>query len=153
MLPSRVSGAEMSGRKSKAVVDTGVLISAFDFGGIPLRAVQRAFAYCNLYVSQDLLVEYRGVPVALESSGKINHQQFKALISGIAAFTAKTAIVYPRKKFLVCRDPKDNIVIECCHAASADILITGDKDLLEQKNLSFHLDILTPKQFLLQAII
>ena len=143
----------MSGRKSKAVIDTGVLISAFAFGGIPLRAVQRAFACCNLYVSQDLLAEYRGVPVALDSCGKIDHLQFRALISGIAAFTAKTAIVYPEKKFFVCRDPKDNIVLECCHAASADILISGDKDLLEQKDLSFHLDILTPKQFLLRAIV
>jgi uncharacterized protein len=142
----------MSGRKNKAVIDTGVLISAFAFGGIPLRAVKQAFASCHLYVSQDLLVEYRGVPVALESSGKIDHKQFKALISGIAAFTAQTAIVYPQKKLLVCRDPKDNIVLECCHAATADILITGDKDLLEQKNLSFDLDILTPRQFLLKAI-
>lgn len=141
----------MSGRKSKAVIDTGVLISAFAFGGLPLRAVQRAFACCNLYVSQELLVEYRGVPVALESSGKIDHQQFRALISGIAAFTAKTAIVYPVKKLLICRDPKDNIVLECCHASSADILITGDKDLLEQKDISFKLDILTPRQFLLRA--
>ena len=63
----------MSGRKSKAVVDTGVLISAFAFGGIPLRAVQRAFACCNLYVSQDLLVEYRGVPVALAKSVAVPH--------------------------------------------------------------------------------
>jgi putative PIN family toxin of toxin-antitoxin system len=138
-------------KKNKAVIDTGVLISAFAFGGIPLRAVKKAFESCHLYVSQDLLVEYRGVPIALESAGKIDHQQFKALISGIAAFTAKTAIVYPKKKLLICRDPKDNIVLECCHAASADILISGDKDLLEQKDLSFNLEILTPRQFFLKS--
>lgn len=142
----------MPGRKNKVVIDTGVLISAFAFGGIPMRTVKRAFASCHLYVSQEILSEYRSVPVALEASGKINHEQFKALISGLAAFTAKTLIVYPKKKMPVCRDPKDDIFLECCYAASADMLISGDKDLLDQKNLPFDLTILTPKQFLLRVV-
>jgi len=85
----------------------------------------------------------------LREAGKIDHQQFKALIAGIAAFTAKTVIVYPKKKIKISRDPKDNIVLECCFAASADILITGDKDLLELTSLPFVLSTVNPRQFLM----
>ncbi|NIQ06223.1 MAG: toxin-antitoxin system toxin component, PIN family protein, partial [Candidatus Korarchaeota archaeon] len=28
-------------------------------------------------------------------------------------------------------DPKDDMLLECCAAAEADLLITGDKDLLD----------------------
>ena len=40
------------------------------------------------------------------------------------------------------------MLLECCLAAKAKILITGDKDLLDIKNLPFDLKILTPKKFL-----
>ncbi len=86
----------MHRERNKAVVDTGVLVSAFAFGGVPRQALKKAFKECNLYVSRELLTEYRDVPVALAAAGKIDHQQFKALIAGIAAFTAKTVIVYPK---------------------------------------------------------
>ena len=48
------------------MIDTGVLVSAFAFGGIPERAVKKAFADAELFVSPDLLREYRDVPLALE---------------------------------------------------------------------------------------
>ena len=32
-----------------------------------------------------------------------------------------------------CRDPKDDYLLELAHISNADILITGDKDLLEMK--------------------
>jgi putative PIN family toxin of toxin-antitoxin system len=79
---------------------------------------------------------------------KINKEQFKTLISGIAAFVSNAVVVSPRKKLFLCRDPKDNLVLECCLEVEADILITGDKDLLEIKNLPFKLKILTPRMYL-----
>ena len=39
------------------------------------------------------------------------------------------------------------MLLECCLAAKAKILITGDKDLLDIKNLPFDLKILTPQKF------
>jgi predicted nucleic acid-binding protein len=53
----------------------------------------------------------------------------------------------------ICRDEKDNMVLECCIAADADFLITGDKDLLEieesvLRNVSSKLKIISPKGFL-----
>ena len=39
-------------------------------------------------------------------------------------------IVHPRKTIKACRDPKDNMVLECAVAGNADFIVTGDRDLL-----------------------
>lgn len=88
------------------------------------------------------------MPLALESAGKIDHVQLKALIAGIAAFVSSAQLVYPRQKIRICRDAKDNMVLECCLAAKADVLITGDKDLLEIEALPFDLVIVAPGSFI-----
>jgi predicted nucleic acid-binding protein len=48
----------------------------------------------------------------------------------------------------VCRDPEDDMLLECCIAAKVRILITSDKDLLETENLPFELKIVTPREFI-----
>jgi putative PIN family toxin of toxin-antitoxin system len=88
------------------------------------------------------------VPLALEAEGKIDHIQLKALISGIATFVTRAKIVHPTKRLSVCRDPKDNIILNCCLSAGADILITGDRDLIEITGLPFDLKIITPNEFI-----
>lgn len=42
-------------------------------------------------------------------------------------------MVIPKKRLSLCRDKEDDMVLECCLSADADILITGDKDLLEME--------------------
>jgi putative PIN family toxin of toxin-antitoxin system len=126
------------------------LVSAFVFGGIPEKSVKKAFAETDLYVSPALLKEYRDVPLALEAEGKLTPLQLKALISGLAAFVTRAIIVHPRLKISICGDPADNMLLECCFESKADILISGDRDLLDIKVLPFHLKILTPKKFLEQ---
>ena len=128
-------------------MDTGVLVSAFAFGGIPEKAVKRAFAEAELFVSPDLLKEYRDVPLALEGEGKLTHGQLKALISGLAAFVTRAILVNPRRKLSICRDAEDNMLLECCLEAKARFLVSGDKDLLDLRDLPFDLRVLTPRQF------
>jgi predicted nucleic acid-binding protein len=47
----------------------------------------------------------------------------------------------------VCRDPDDDRILECALAASAEVIVTGDRDLLD---LGAFRDtpIMTPRQFL-----
>jgi len=85
--------------------------------------------------------------LALRTEGKIDDKQLKALISGIATFATRVKIVRPVKKLSVCRDIKDNMILECCLAGGVDFLITGDKDLLVILELPFTLRILTPSEF------
>jgi putative PIN family toxin of toxin-antitoxin system len=95
-----------------------------------------------------LLQEYRETPVKLEKQRKITHQQMQALIAGIAAVVSHAKIVYPTEKLALCRDPEDDMVLECCHAAKAKMLITGDKDLLEIDDLPFELRVMPPQSFI-----
>ena len=63
----------------------------------------------------------------------------------------------PAKKFMknivvdtktsLCRDRKDNIVLECAAAVKADFIVTGDKDLLCLK-IFRKTRIVPPKKFL-----
>ncbi len=135
-------------KRNSAVVDTGVLISAFVFGGVPLRAAQKAFSDSLIFVSPQLLLEYREAPLALHAGKKINDVQLRALLSGIAAFVSVAKVVYPEKRIDLCRDKEDNMLLECCMAAGANYLITGDKDLLSLGKLPFPLTIMTPRMFL-----
>ncbi|MFQ5781133.1 MAG: putative toxin-antitoxin system toxin component, PIN family [Nitrospiria bacterium] len=139
--------------RDKVVVDTGVLISAFVFGGVPENAIKKAFATAEIWVSPQLLKEYRETPFALKTDGKITNVQLKALLSGIASFVVRAGVIIPETKLSLCRDEGDNMVLECCLAAKADFLISGDNDLLELeedtlKTAIAKLRILSPRAFL-----
>jgi len=129
-----------------------VLVSAFAFGGTPRTAVRKAFSECEIYVSPELLQEYRSVPSFLLANRKIDFDQFRALIAGIATVVSVAEMVSPRERFKVCRDPKDDMVLQCCHAGRAEYLVTGDRDLLSIMGLSFALKILTPAGFLKELL-
>jgi putative PIN family toxin of toxin-antitoxin system len=106
------------------------------------------------WISPLLLQEYRETPQELFSQGKINRAQYQALLTGLASFVACAQLVRPRQHISICRDPEDNMVLECCRAAQAHFLITGDKDLLELESRQSEsvrlkrLYILTPRAFL-----
>ena len=124
-----------------------MLVSAFVFGGIPEKTVKKAFLEAEIFVSPSLLKEYRDIPLALNAVGKIDHVQLKVLVSGIASFVSKADVVYPQTNVAICRDMGDNMLLECCLAARAEFLITGDKDLLTIENLPFEVRILTPRRY------
>lgn len=110
-------------------------------------AVKKAFAECRVIVSPQILTEYRSIPLALKTSGKITSAQFKALVAGIAAFVAGAHVVTPRRSIRICRDPYDDMLIECCVEAKAAILLSGDKDLLSLTDTFPWLKIMRPKVF------
>ena len=146
--PSRRSGGRPTRARSRVVLDTGVLVSAFAFGGVPAKAVRKACLEADLFVSPDLLKEYREVPGELAASGKITPAQYKALIAGIASVVASACVVRPRKRLKICRDPSDDMVVNCCLAAGADTLVSGDRDLLEIPRTAVRFLIVTPAVFL-----
>ena len=79
------------------------------------------------------------MPIDLEASEKITREQTTALVAGIAAFVSEAYLCNPKKSLLICRDPEDNMILECCLAARAELLITGDRDLLEISRTSLRL--------------
>lgn len=135
------------------VVDTGVLISAFIFGGIPEVAMKKAFNESEIWVSPQILKEYRDTPFELINEGKITSLQLKSLVSGIASFISKAHVTVPTQNFFIYRDEMDNVILDCCFSANVDFLITGDKDILEIEESKLKIElpklkIVSPRIFL-----
>lgn len=133
-----------------------MLISAFAFGGVSERVIKKVFTEAEIWVSPQLLKEYRETPFELKVMNKINDDQLKSLLSGIAAFVVNARVTIPKKRLSLCRDVEDNTIFECCLAANADFLITGDKDLLQIEKTTLkaeipRLRIVSPRIFLSRA--
>ena len=126
------------------VVDTNVWISALIFGkpgNVPARAIRKAVTEDTLATSLDMLHELRrilsqkyGWPV-----GRISTQ--------LEQFFSDALIVTLQHNVHICRDPKDNMFLECAALSSADVILTGDKDLLTLCSYA-GASILTPSQYI-----
>ena len=72
----------------------------------------------------------------------------------IAMLQARAAFVTPATDFPHCRDPKDDMIIATAIAARADFIVTTDRDLLGDANLTarlrdeWHIDVVEPSEFL-----
>ena len=78
------------------------------------------------------------------NDGKITKEEIDELTEHISRKAQK---VESTAKIDICRDPKDNIVLECAAAGKADFIVTGDKDLLALKSFR-KIRIITPRKFL-----
>ncbi len=109
------------------VLDTNVWISALLFSSpdsIPVRALQRAVREDVLATSPELREEtYRIL------TEKFLWTQDRADVL-LDRFLARSFTVRLTHTTTICRDPKDNMFLECAALAKADFLVAGDKDLL-----------------------
>ena len=76
------------------------------------------------------------------------------MLVGIASFVEDAKVIHPKKSLSICRDIEDNIILDCCLEAKADLLVTGDKDFLEIRAEDLKaiglgkLKILTPRDYI-----
>lgn len=116
----------------KVVIDTNVLVSAVLRDRAPEAVIlfvleQDGFTWI---VSEDILTEYRNV-LARKRLGipELIQQRWLRLISTLASIiTVDQTISFPR-------DPKDAKFLACALSASADFVITGDRDFSEAQRL------------------
>jgi putative PIN family toxin of toxin-antitoxin system len=110
----------------KVVFDTNVLVSAVVFpGGRAESALVRVIEeHDRLFISKPLLDELLAVLARKFSRDAEELARVALLLSE----TAET--VRPRARLRVVRDEPDNRVVECAVASHADLLVTGDKELL-----------------------
>lgn len=109
----------------KIVLDTNVLISAIFWGGKPIRIFDLITENkVSLYATAEIMREYFRV---IEKIGK-NQDSFvnswKMKLMDIVKIVETTICVKD------CRDPKDNMFLECALATYSQIIVSGDKDLL-----------------------
>lgn len=127
----------------RAVVDTNVLISGLIWGGTPKRCFDK-FRYENSYqliFSPELVHEFR---TKLLKKFQLPSQKVNLWVKELTQYSEFINPTYVTK---ICRDPKDNMLLDTAHSGQANFIVTGDKDLLTLKSFK-HIEIVSPKSFL-----
>jgi uncharacterized protein len=131
--------------KPKVIVDTNILVSILK-GSVHLAPIYAAFRNEKfiLVVNQPLLKEL--AYVLSRPRLKINSADTRELFRVI-----KLKAIYDKNlsgvRITVCRDPKDNFILELAAHANTDFIVTGDKDLLELSKYQ-SCAIVTPRKFI-----
>ena len=107
------------------MIDSNIWISALFFGGMPEQVIKKAVREGGIIaICAEIEAEVREVAA----------RKFKQRLSVIMPYFSillQEALQTPiHNTVKVCRDPKDNMVLECAKNAAASLIITGDKDLL-----------------------
>jgi len=130
--------------KTKAALDTNILISALGWKGNPKQVLEKIVkGEIELVISDEQFAELSEV-LEYPKFGFTEEQKgrFKALILELATF------IKPLEKINVIKeDPDDNIILECAATGNADYIVTGDPHLLALKEFR-GIKIVTAKRFL-----
>lgn len=109
----------------KIVIDTNVLVSGLIWGGRPGKIVELVVTQnFEAYASEKMMHEYFRILERLTRNNTPIINQWKMFL--LDAMT----IIETEEFISECRDPKDNMFLECAIASDAKIIISGDSDLL-----------------------
>ncbi|XZN91863.1 MAG: putative toxin-antitoxin system toxin component, PIN family [Microcoleus sp.] len=130
---------------NRFVVDTNVLISALLFkNSVPFRAIELAEKQGIILYSEATLNELEQV---------LNRKKFNKYLSledrqvFLLKFISASELVSITEKISVCRDEKDNKFLELAVSGNANVIVTGDLDLLVLNPFQ-AVEIVTPDIFI-----
>ncbi|MFZ0395326.1 MAG: putative toxin-antitoxin system toxin component, PIN family [Terracidiphilus sp.] len=131
--------------RPRAALDTNLYISyLIRDKSVPGQAVVKAWDECTLLISEETFEELRTVVARPKFSRYIRSEIETPFLDQVWAISELVAIPSPIR---ACRDPRDDKFLELAVHGRADLLLTGDADLLALH--PFHgVTILTPAAFL-----
>ena len=110
----------------KVVFDTNIFISAFVIPGS-----QAENAVLRIIEGRDVLLLSKGILDELLTVLSTKFSRDKEEISRVAVILSEIAEwVVPSEKIKVLNDDPDNRILECAVSGNADVIVTGDKQLL-----------------------
>jgi len=125
----------------KVFLDTNVLVSAFATRGLSADLVRYVLAEHELLVGEIVLEELARI---LEHKIRLPHDVTMGILG---LLREQTVIPMPSEPSpLGIRDPDDRWILASATTGGAEVLVTGDRDLLECAAQA-PLPILTPRQF------
>ena len=129
------------------VLDTNTIISALLVrASLPRQAFDHALAHGTVLVSEHTIAELTDV---LQRTRFDRYIRLERRIQFLAGFVQATMVITITETITDCRDPKDNKFLEVAVCGHADVIVTGDQDLL-----ALHpyrgIAIITPRDFLTQ---
>jgi len=124
------------------VFDSGVWISALRFAGAPLEAINSAAANQRIAICDGIVNE-----VCRISLKKFDRSRAETLRILEPYLDNAIYVEIAGDLHGICRDPNDDMIIECAVLANADLIVTGDRDLLVLNSYR-NIHIMTPRQYL-----
>ena len=135
-------------RKLRVVLDSVVAVSAFLTEGLTADLVSQCQENVNLYTAAEILQEIRHVLLEKPhirnrytySSEKV--EIFIDYLKDISIIVAQLPEIR-----VIERDPKDDMIIACAVAVSADYIVSRDRDLLDLGSYE-PIQIVPPEDFI-----
>jgi len=129
------------------VFDMNVMVSALLFEqSKPAQAFYSALKHGEVLLSAELVNEIHQVIYRKKFDRYISNEQRDAFLIALVQAGTLVEII---ETISVCRDPKDNMILELAFSGEADVILSGDKDLLALHPFR-GMAILTPEDFLVQ---
>ncbi|MBN7811224.1 putative toxin-antitoxin system toxin component, PIN family [Algoriphagus sp. H41] len=133
----------MKSENVKVIFDTNVWISFLIGRRLTSIKTRISGGDITIVIDQQLIDEIRQVT----SREKIRRYFPEASVNELIDLLETIALrIENHPKHFLCRDPKDNFLLDLIDFSKADYLVTGDQDLLEL-NPFLTAKILTPSEF------
>ena len=126
----------------KIVFDSSIWVSAIKYGGVPLSSLLHAVDLNSIVTCDELEAEVVRIVSEKFTIDPLDIRQRLAHMLNRAIRVTITGYITG-----ICRDPNDDFILECAVTANADLIVTGDKDLLSLESFR-GIQILTPRQYL-----
>ena len=131
--------------KSRFVLDTNLIVSAALFKqSVARQAFEKAITTGDILLSDALQAELSEVMLRQKFDRYVSLETRLRFLSG---FISLSMVVEISERSQVCRDPKDDMVLETAVNGQAIIIITGDQDLLVLHPFR-QIAVLSPRTFL-----
>jgi putative PIN family toxin of toxin-antitoxin system len=132
----------------RVFLDTNVLVAAFATRGLCADVVRLVLAHHDLVVSAVVLDELQrtlGDKIGLSSDAVARVMELLRPYLAVAdADTDEEAVADRESGSLSLRDPSDVTVVQSALAAKAELIVSGDRDLLEAQ---LPIEVLSPRAF------
>ncbi len=131
--------------RERVVIDTNVLLSSLFFTtSTPAQALEKAVTKAQLIATTETLRELIGNLHSPKFDRYVRRERRDALLERVASLVEIIAVLQPIR---ASRDPKDDKFLEAAVNGRADVIVTGDKDLLDL-NPFRGIAIVTPAAYL-----
>jgi putative PIN family toxin of toxin-antitoxin system len=132
-------------KSKRFVMDTNIFISRLLLiDSISSQVVRHILDNSKVVVTDDTLQELSSVLLRSKFDKYVSLKARELFIEGVKSVSIHAEV----KRFLkVCRDPKDNKILEAAVNGNAEVIITGDQDLLVLKEFE-EVKIIKPQDFL-----
>lgn len=131
--------------RDRLVIDTNAFVSRLLLpASVPAQAVRKAINHGQLLVSDATMNELADVLSRQKFDPYITRQEREQFIRYLGRLVEFVPIV---QRVHVCRDPKDDQILEVAVNGSANQIVTGDRDLLNLERFQ-NISILSPAAYL-----